>query len=154
MCEYTPGCTLSDDPLATALWTQKKDTLKRAVLVFRCHKERHPVGAVFDIPDRGRVLVSPHQKMLRRSIYVDPTEPDAVTHQHAALYPVSEIGEGQTFQGRCRCGTWSFDVLAALRRPVPWGRDNHGVPFMIGNYVSMADAQASRRLAQDERHAD
>lgn len=138
MCEYAPDCSKSDHPLAAALWERRK----HAALIVRCPPERHPLAAVFDLPDTGESLVLPGYRMLRRSIFVDSRpghdleRPDELHHAHAAIIPLSEYATGEAEHGRCRCGTWGWEPQRMMQRRFGV---KHGQPYTLGNYVETAD---------------
>lgn len=148
MCEYTPDCKKSDDPLAPGLWARRKYATHLVV----CGREKHPIAAVFNLPERGKVVVSPAFKMLRRSYLVDSRpgheleNPNGLFHAHASVIPVSDYAEGDSEDGRCRCGTWSYRPKAVEQRI--FGHNDRGQPYSMGDYVSTADSEHSRRARE------
>lgn len=114
MCEYSPGCTKSTDPLAKALSENPRED--DAVLLVLCPKAFHLLAAVYDLEKfGGLVLCQAHMKARAGSMFqLGPgDDPDRIAHWHPAITPLAELGDGPLY-GRCRCGTWSFTATRAL----------------------------------------
>jgi hypothetical protein len=144
MCEYDPKCSKADDPLAAPLWKRRRD----AVFLVRCPPRRHPLAAVFDLPERGRVLVAPAYQMLRSSILVDSRpdheleRPNELHHMHGVVIRVDEYEDDDRESARCWCGTWSYAPRTIDTRIFG---EKHGQPYTIADYVATADSEHARQ---------
>ena len=100
------------------------------------------------------MLCCPAYETLRRSTLIDTRGPlansNGKAHLHASLRPLEDYAPDETERGRCRCGTWSY--IPARMNPAAWGRPHRaksdggpGKPYVLANYVAVADAEAARR---------
>lgn len=149
MCEYDPACSKRDHPLAARLWQRRRD----ASLLVRCPPKRHPLAAVFDLPEMATlfdlpVLVAPSYQPLRRSLLIDIRpgveldRPNDLHHVHAAVIPINEYVDGETESDKCRCGTWCY-VPSSIQSRIVGHYD--GQAYTLGSYVATADSDLSIR---------
>lgn len=94
----------------------------------------HLLAAVYDLPDRGRVLCSPHFKFRYGSMFKNPRNPEEVGHFHPGLERIDSFESDEIAYGRCRCGTWSYLPAHVPKWLEPWTdearklRQRYGMP--------------------------
>jgi hypothetical protein len=156
MCEYEPDCRKQDDPLAVALWEHPERAAEPVITVL-CPIEYHRLGVVYDLPNRGRALVTPSFRFLRGAFLSNPDPSRKYGHFHAGITPTALIEVEEIEYGRCRCGTWSYRMSAVATwleawtpETLEWRRGlglpegkqtgNRSRPYMLAGYVKMADS--------------
>lgn len=115
MCEYTPDCDKVTDPMAKALSEHPRENI--ALVLVYCPQRYHTLAAVYDEQALGGlVLVTPHFKVRDGSWWTPDTviDTEGKTHWHAAITRLDEIPEGESWHGRCRCGTWHYKPSDAM----------------------------------------
>lgn len=115
MCEYSPNCTKTTEPLAKALSENPREDL--AVVLVLCPQRYHLLAAVYDQPALGGlVLCTPHMKARHGSLFKPhpDVDPNKIVHWHASLQSLRGYAENETVYGRCRCGTWHYKPARAL----------------------------------------
>lgn len=130
MCRYDPDCTKPDDDVAEALSRSPREN--DAILLIICPPKRHLLAAVYDLPDRGPVLCSPHHKFRHGSLFASPTDPEAMGHFHAALEPLSDLRPEDVLYGRCRCGTWCYSSRGIDHVLLAWSDEQQEIRRQMG----------------------
>ena len=120
MCEYTDGCTLSDDALALQLWEQVKRKRINPEHTVECPEDRRLLAAVVH-HDGGRWLVMPSYRIakalvpgqVRTTLFIGHRPKGGAgyagyTHQHAGAIPEADWETDRLFYMRCRCGLYQL----------------------------------------------
>lgn len=154
MCEYTPDCTKTTDPLAKALSENPRE--KDAVVRVLCPIRYHLLAAVYDLPHLGGfVLCQPHMKVRRGSFFLlEPSDdPDELIHWHPTLTPLTSFDVEVEAYGRCRCGTWHYKPSHAMEvvervRAGTWEGIAEDTFVKVRNDATGRTSQLSRAYAE------
>lgn len=155
MCEHSPDCGKVTDPLAKALSEHPREDI--ALVLVYCPKNYHVLAAVYDEHALGGlVMVTPHFKVRHGSLFrPDPSvDPDEQVHWHAAITPMDDIPEDESWYGRCRCGTWMYKPSDAMKvvqqvRSGTWEGIDPDTFVKVKNHKTGGVGQVARAFAEN-----